>query len=406
MAFEIGTASDYLDLWKRVNHFICGHPTQSAVTGTRAGNGTLTTGLPSGVFRDGNFGLPAAVTETWTLTCTVAATDGGTFSVVGSVSGAQPSATVGTPYDNGKITLTINDGTVDYQVGDQFIFTLTRGAMSTAGQAWQRLGTTADGTNAFKGPGLTGTENIYMFTGTYADPGTDIYNMWYSSALGFNPLMNWNTQPGALGVANYVFCWNSATPYWIVANGQRLIVVFKVSTTYHAFHVGKILPYGLPSEYGYPVYVGGEHTNASFRWSTVNEDTRHFTDPGSACYICFPDGNWYHVSNWYDYSGTEAVNHQSHRTVWPYSMGSVGSNVTDRIRSLRDNVDGTYSLLPLILSSSQPTSQILGEIDGAYWISGYNNASENLINIGGVDYLVVQNIFRTTRAHYWALKLA
>lgn len=81
------------------------------------GNGTVT-----GVA--GRVGAPA---ETWTLTAIIAAVNGGTFSVVGSVSGPQANAVVGVAYDNGKIAFTINDGAVDFIVGDNFTITSTAG---------------------------------------------------------------------------------------------------------------------------------------------------------------------------------------------------------------------------------------------------------------------------------------
>lgn len=83
----------------------------SAPTQTGTGNGTLT-GISTG---------PNAVNENWTITCKTAATDGGVFSVVGSVSGAKADATVGSPYNNTFIAFTINDGTVDFVVGDKFV---------------------------------------------------------------------------------------------------------------------------------------------------------------------------------------------------------------------------------------------------------------------------------------------
>jgi hypothetical protein len=49
---------------------------------------------------------------------------------------------------------------------------------------------------------------------------------------------------------------------------------------------------------------------------------------------------------------------------------------------------------------------VLGELDGAYFIPGFGQAAENIVTISGQDYLVVQNIFRTTSDAYWALKLA
>jgi hypothetical protein len=70
------------------------------------GNGTMT-------------GLAAVGTppyETWTIVATSATN----FTVTGSISGAQAAATVGTPYNNGKIAFTINAGGVAFTAGATF----------------------------------------------------------------------------------------------------------------------------------------------------------------------------------------------------------------------------------------------------------------------------------------------
>jgi hypothetical protein len=89
--------------------------------GTNAGNGVI-----SGVNTD-----TAAVTETWTLVCTVAALDAGTFSVSGSVSGVQADATVAVAYDVGLIRFTIADGATDWVVGDTITIDVVRDVPTT-----------------------------------------------------------------------------------------------------------------------------------------------------------------------------------------------------------------------------------------------------------------------------------
>lgn len=84
-----------------------------------SGNGTLSDFSVTG---------DNAPEETWTLTCTAPGATA-TFSVVGSVSGAQANATVGTPYDNGIIAFTLNDGSTDFTNNnsgnaDQIVFTV------------------------------------------------------------------------------------------------------------------------------------------------------------------------------------------------------------------------------------------------------------------------------------------
>lgn len=408
MPYVIDTATGHVDLVDRIIRFVCGYGTAGAVGYTGTGNGTLTLGgtYPSAGTH------PATVTENWTITCTAGGPTG-TFSVTGSVSGAQAAVTVGTAYDNGKVAFTIADGAVDFIVGDQFTFSTTQGAMKAAGQEWIYQGRASGQTQGgwMKGRGLAGTDSIYVGLQPYTDVPGDIYNVVTAGALGFNPSFAWNSQVGKSPDA-YVASFNTSMPYWIVCNGQRFVVVSKVSTYYRAMYCGKILPYSTPSQYGYPVYIAGE-SNASVSRSDTNHGTRHFVDPGSTssgidsgCNFCFPDGSWQYFQNFYTASGSEAESSLG-RSVWPYSGDSGSSMYVDsRLREMRDNIDGSYTLLPLILHSDTPSRQVFGELDGCYYVSGFNNAAENIVTVGGIDHLVVQNVFRTDRWSYWALKLA
>ena len=74
---------------------------------------------------------------------------------------------------------------------------------------------------------------------------------------------------------------------------------------------------------------------------------------------------------------------------WPGSWG----------QSARPCPDGSYPLLPLVLAG-------LGEMDGCHAVPGFGNAAENLVRVGGIDHLVVQDVFRTGYGDYWALRLA
>jgi hypothetical protein len=103
------------------------HVASQAYSGT--GNGTMT-GLAT---------RAAAVSEVWMIKLITAAANGGTFSVTGSLSGRKADATVGAAYDNGQIAFTINDGSVDFAVGDTFTVTVTRQSSITfpwSGSPW------------------------------------------------------------------------------------------------------------------------------------------------------------------------------------------------------------------------------------------------------------------------------
>jgi phage tail sheath protein FI len=73
------------------------------------GNGSLTNALVN---------QAAAVAEAWTLT----ATNATTFTVAGFTSGAQGTATVGVPYNNGIVSFTITAGATPFVADDAFSF--------------------------------------------------------------------------------------------------------------------------------------------------------------------------------------------------------------------------------------------------------------------------------------------
>lgn len=74
------------------------------------------------------FNLAAATEETWTLVATSATS----FSVTGSVSGAQAACVVGVSYTNGIVSFLISAGQTAFQAGDTFTFSVVRSNQVTS----------------------------------------------------------------------------------------------------------------------------------------------------------------------------------------------------------------------------------------------------------------------------------
>lgn len=86
-----------------------------AVVGT--GNGLMSAVKPGINVQTGNY----------VVTCTAAAANGGTFSVVAPDGTALSNATVGTAYKSSHIDFLISDGSTDFIVGDVFTIAVTAG---------------------------------------------------------------------------------------------------------------------------------------------------------------------------------------------------------------------------------------------------------------------------------------
>lgn len=378
MPIQIDTATDYLDLLDRVRRFAVGYGVAGTPAFTGTGDGTMT-GVDT---------HPATITETWTITVTDATTPGSeVWSVSGSVSGAQASATTGVPYDNGLLAFTITAGGVNFAASDQFTVATTQGDLSAAGTPW--IEDEWDGSTQLimHAPGLGGGEAIYCGLRAFESVASDYYNWELRGYTGYNSGLAFGGHPGA-SPASYVHLWQSAIPYWLTVNGQRLVLVAKISTVYETLYAGKINPYGTPGQYPYPLFVAGTSNDSTLRWSSTSSLHASLQQPSTgSAHLLQPNAAWLNLVN---ISGSVLQ--------WAAYLAPNAPN------NIRDNIDGSYTLIPYTLAKASPETDLFGELDGVAWVSGFGQASEDTITIGADTWLVVQNVFRTGAANYMAIK--
>jgi len=272
------------------------------------------------------------------------------------------------------------------------VFLTTNETLVAAGQNWTEMRWQNSNELILKGPGLAGQDEIYVGIKAFESVASDYYNWEMRGYVGYDAGFDFTAQPGA-SPATYIHLINTSIPYWFIANGQRFIVIAKVSTTYQSAYLGFHLRYGTPSQYPYPLIVAGTSSTSTYRWSTTNHNYRFIRDPGRytmrAYYV---DGSWWAFVNHYDSGVNETV--EDDRNVFPRDMDYY-----------RDNPDGSYTLIPCVLNMDTPANGVLGELDGVHYVSGFNNVSENIITINSVNYLVVQNVYRTGIDDYMAVEL-
>ena len=389
MSYRMGTAANTGELIAQLNAFLTkGHALEPVYAG--AGGGAIS----------GLIGGADSVLETFTLTCTAAAAGAGTFSVVGSVSGALADATVGVAYAQPLLSFTILDGAPDWEVGDTIEFVMT--------PPWVNLRLTADQEAIWKAPGNDGAGAIYVGLSKFEDIGADYSNLRLGGFTGFDDALEFAAQPGAMlrPILNALRV--GSVTYWFVANGRRAIVVLKVSGQYEAAYLGLIKQYAPPSAFPYPLLIGGSMawaaepalTSAQWRWSYSGAEHSLFPFGVPVASADFdtstmrlrrPDGAWHGFQT--------ALPNDAPPTpyghVFPYGFG-----MTD----LRENADGSAALFPILLQGSTP-AQNFGELDGIAAVTGYANAAENTVTIGRAAWLVVQNVQRTGKTDYCAVSL-
>lgn len=269
------------------------------------------------------------------------------------------------------------------QLAHYEFLSLLNSTFTAVGSTWQvlRYDTSTDNHELIlQGEGLTGLESIYVGFRCYQSVVSDYYNIECATMTGYNAAETFYNQPGAAFVA--VCAHNQRIDYWLSWNAQHIKFALKVGTpVYESAYVGKFTPYARPSQYPYPVAVSG----------TL----------GSSTATRFSDTSTTHSMG---YKGNNTrLKMRDLQGVWAQPYGQPWGNTTigGTTNSTRP-VNGQYCLIPAELYD---TSNIYGTLDGVFFIGGFDNAVENTLTIGGVNYVVIQDVFRTGFPDYYALRM-
>ena len=229
-----------------------------------------------------------------------------------------------------------------------------------------------------KGAGYSGEEEIFVGFRTYQNAAADYYNLCAAGFTGYVPGNPFDSQPGAM--LSGIPCHNQRVDYWLTLNPKRIALGMKVGTpVYELGYAGKYLPYARPSQYPYPLAVGGMLNGTP---ATRFSDSGHSMPfrGGANMRALFNDGVWHQPD------------------CWPYANPWLAGATTQE----RDSNDN-YALNTVVLSSS--TLGDLGELDGVAHITGFNNATENTALISGETWVVLQDAWRTGFNDYVALRM-
>lgn len=397
MSYQVGTATDYSDLLDQLDTFLTSQGMTLSPSYAGTGNGTIA----------GLIGGSASVAETFTIAFTSATA----FTVTGSITGALAGGTAGVAYSTTHIKFTITSGGTAFIAGDTFTVATT--------PPWTSKRRTSGDQMIWQAPGNGNLDQILVGAKLFHDVGGDYYNWRLAGYTAFSSGLDFEHQPGYIGGAGQQFpspvfnLWNSTIPYWFVANGRRVIVVAKVSTVYVSCYLGFIDSYMSPGAFPYPLAVGGSMAwdgpafgyepaanSNSWRWSYVGNELRNFPesksqglgyDNGAQMRLRLPSGVWRGF--------TANMNETQFGRLWPTGEGHVSG-----MQDWRPNLDGGYSILPIVLLDSAIIN-VYGELDGVGCVTGFGQSSENTITIGSDVWLVVQDINRTTKIDYFAVKL-
>lgn len=248
-------------------------------------------------------------------------------------------------------------------------------------------------------PGLDGQKAIFIGAELYEDAARAAYNLNWYGFRSHNPLRGVRTQINHSGVRGFPLR-NGPFAYWLAINGQRVVIVARVGSVYLSAYLGFLNAYEPPSIHEYPLAIGACGSVEMLTPDATDPHFRCFFDPGRyGLVVNYPDNVWRSHANRYASGSSDYGDIETPGKVYPGAMSTWGDRAF-----LRENLDGTSPVLPLVLGSTSPR-HTLGEFDGCGWTTGFSTASESRIDHDGVAWMAFQNAFRTTPDNYFALKL-
>lgn len=246
--------------------------------------------------------------------------------------------------------------------------------------------TATDGTGVreliLKGVGLSGDKEIYIGFRTYQVATSDYYNMSVAVFTGYVAANAFTAQPGysESGVPAH----NTRIDYWLCVNAQRICFTLKVGAgSYESGYAGFFFPYATPSQYPYPVCrIGMLNGPSATRYSDVNHSMGYKGFINASSTYNGPNSHYRDVAgNW---------------TAFYSSPWNVQSS------PWRDT--GGYYLAKKI--ALVVPNNVLGELDGIRWISGFNQIVENTASIDGKTNVVFRDVTRTGFNDYFLQEMS
>lgn len=180
-------------------------------------------------------------------------------------------------------------------------------------------------------------------------------------------------------------------PYWLSANERRVIFVTKSDSRYHLSYIGGVRRYGHPDFHPFPVMIAGNSNNiVSPSWS--NTGNVNWPLSTQSAHVCMPN-----ITQW----------SPSVETIETSVRGSATSTVVSPgIGAGYNHASGEVPIAELTAFVDDFSESVMFGVDGLYWVANKPGiVSEDIIEIGGDDYIVFENVYRSTSGGFVAIKL-
>lgn len=274
------------------------------------------------------------------------------------------------------------------------------------GQQWEVVGGVDTGPFAhddfvsLKGPGLGGSNQIFLSLRTHTNVPAGIYSLQMRGHTAYNPAVPSTTPPGLNSPWVYLPLINDPIRYWIVASGRRFIMIAKANNRYDVFYGGFILPEHLPSDWSYPMLIGGS-ANGLYGASIEGANHRNFWSPYTGQgYMFTPAQIWRDMTYVGSSENPGGGGNELLSVDWVDSI-----SFPNKARAIDNSPYLAPGRIAEMSTSDLAPRNFLGVYDGIFYTPAAGTVIEQIIAHGGKNYLVVSNVFRNTNNNLAAICL-
>ena len=285
-----------------------------------------------------------------------------------------------------------------------------------------------------QGPGNAGADEIFIGFMELRDTDATSFSWHVAGFTGFGTLLDWADQPGFSyiepnEIPSFVSLSNASIECWFHITPRSLKGVVRMGTTYNNFIAGFLNPYATPTEFPYPLYIGGSTGKWNELFSASGPAHSGLNDPKASDFTGGNDrgnagirttaGAWSDVFNWNDTGGSRVK--AQDRSVYPGSTTNGGQTfqpsedeflpniarnnweavfdpqgfpiVNDANLFPSQNVAGDLTnLIATYVWEKTPTFTIFGELDDVFagTTIGASLVSEDRVIIGGEFFRAFQ----------------
>lgn len=341
--------------------------------------------------------------------------------------------------DDGELRIQLRT-TTNWVAADTLSFDLVANALIAQSQEWtsNEIQTPTPGTDLIYnpesyliGPGIVGTETINVNLLNESSFVSDLYVIEARGSDGYVESSAFDAQPNGSPPV-YVSGTSSPMFLWCTVSGDRIMGVLRAQAgVFEHFYWGYGDPLADNTQFPRPLIVGGSNTvpeqpgstnfHNSAYWDPVSDTgvAVTLTSP-SSLWIRYFDGSWYAASNKDERDDDTGIPAQvrasdtifvSPRSYW----GADGDIPTNRTVTMGHDenmyprivpaVGDVYLMTPMTLSQVDPGFNVLMDLQGIFFVTGFAASSEDTITIEGDEFVVFNNVNKTGQGDFVALRL-